>query len=151
MNFQSYTSGGATVTEAQQEAAFEEFIQSTDCLRENRGRILPRNDCGSPWTNTVNISVSQALPIFRQQNVSLQLDVFNFLNLLNENWGEQTFIDPQITLLDYRGLTDPAGSLIAGATTPAEPIYRFTVGQSRYSFSNIDSNYQFQLSLRYSF
>jgi hypothetical protein len=151
MNFQQYTSGSATVTEAQQEAAFEEFIQSTDCLRENRGRILPRNECGSPWTNTVNISVSQALPIFRQQNVSLQLDVFNFLNLLNESWGEQTFIDPQLTLLDYRGLTDANGSLIAGAATPAEPIYRFTVGQSRYSFSNIDSNYQFQLSLRYSF
>lgn len=151
MNFQEYTSGSTTVTPAQQAAAFEEFIQSTECLSENRGHILPRNECGSPWTNLLNVSVSQALPVFRQQNVSVQLDVFNFLNLLNKDWGEQTFLDPQVTLLDYRGLTDPTGSLIEGATTPAEPIFRYTVGQSRYNFSNIDSNYQIQLSLRYSF
>jgi hypothetical protein len=112
---------------------------------------LPRNECASPWTNLLNVSVSQALPVFRQQNVSIQLDVFNFLNLLNSDWGEQTFLDPQVTLLDYRGLTDPAGSLIQGAATPAQPIYRYTIGQSRYNFSNIESNYQLQLSLRYSF
>jgi hypothetical protein len=151
MNFQQYTADGVTVTPAEQAAAFEEFIQSTECLSENRGRILPRNECGSPWTNTLNLSVSQALPIFRQQNVSLQLDIFNFLNLLNKDWGERTFIDPQVTLLDFRGLTNATGSLIVGAPTPTEPIYRFTVGQSRYNFSNVDSNYQLQLSLRYSF
>jgi hypothetical protein len=54
-------------------------------------------------------------------------------------------------VLDYRGLTNATGSLIAGAATPAQPIYRYTVGQSRYNFSNIESNYQLQLSLRYSF
>jgi hypothetical protein len=152
MNFQQYTgSGGTAVTPAQQAAAFEEFIQTTECLRENRGSILPRNACDSPWTNILNVSVNQALPVFRQQNVSVQLDVFNFLNLLNKDWGERSFIDPQVTLLDYRGLTNSSGSLIAGAATPAQPIYRFTVGQSRYNFSNIDSNYQLQLSLRYSF
>lgn len=152
MTFQQYTaSGGTVVTPADQATAFEQFIQSTDCLRENRGRILPRNACDSPWTNILNMSVNQALPVFRQQNVSVQLDVFNVLNLLNKDWGERTFIDPQITLLDYRGLTVPTGSLIAGAGTPTRPIYRYTVGQSRYNFSNIDSNYQLQLSLRYSF
>ena len=151
MNFQQYTSGSATVSPTQQATAFEDFIQSTECLRENRGRILPRNECASPWTNLLNVSVSQALPVFRQQNVSVQLDVFNFLNLLNKEWGEQTFLDPQVTLLDYRGLTDANGSLIEGAATPAEPIFRYTVGQSRYNFSNIESNYQIQLSLRYSF
>jgi hypothetical protein len=155
MNFQQYTTGSApnvdTVTTAEQAAGFEQFIQGIQCLRENRGRILPRNDCASPWTNTLNLSVSQALPIFRQQNVSVQLDVFNFLNLLNDEWGERTFIDPQVTAITFRGLTVPTGSLITGAATPTQPIYRFTVGQSRYNFSNIDSNYQLQLSLRYSF
>jgi hypothetical protein len=155
MNFQQYTTGAApnidTVTVAEQAAGFEQFIQGIECLRQNRGRILPRNECDSPWTNTLNISVNQALPVFRQQNVSVQLDIFNFLNLLNKDWGERTFIDPQVTALAFRGLTNATGSLIAGAATPTQPIYRFTVGQSRYSFNNIDSNYQLQLSLRYSF
>lgn len=151
MNFQTYTAGTTTVTPVQQAAGFEQFIQGIECLKENRGRILPRNACESPWANTLNVSVSQALPVFRQQNVSVQLDVFNFLNLLNKDWGERTFIDPQVTALAYRGLTVPTGSLIAGAATPTQPIYRFTVGQQRYSFNNIDSNYQLQLSLRYSF
>jgi hypothetical protein len=151
MNFQQYTVGTDTVTAAEQAAGFEEFIRSTDCLSENRGRILPRNECASPWTNLLNVSVSQALPIFRQQNVSVQLDIFNLLNLLNRDWGEQTFIDPQVTLLEHRGVTSSTGSLIVGAPTPTEHIFRYTVGQSRYSFNNIESNYQLQLSLRYSF
>lgn len=74
----------------------------------------------------------------------MQLDVFNFLDLLDKDWGQRTFIDPQVTALTFRGLTVPTGSLTTGAALPTQPVYRFTVGQSRYNLSNIDSNYQLQ-------
>src|ERR671913_233066 len=57
--------------------------------RRKRRRNASRNSGRSPWTNTVNLSLRQALPAVRGQSFSVQLDVFNFLNLLNRDWGQQ--------------------------------------------------------------
>jgi hypothetical protein len=148
IQFQDYDDGGTTVTAAEQGTAFNQFIESVDCLRENRGRILPRNSCRAPWSNLVNLSVRQGIPAWRLQNLSIQLDVFNFLNLLNRSWGQQAFLFPQITLLDMVNL--PAGAeLYAG--DPVKPQYNFAVGQEQFNYDNIESNWQLQLSLRYGF
>ena len=136
---------------ATQAQALEDFIKSTPCLQDNRGRIIPRDACRAPWTNLVNLSIRQSLSTFRGQNLSLQLDVFNFLNLVNKNWGHQTFTFSDITLLNYAGLANSKGSLIAGSPTETQPLYQFTPGQQKFNFDNVDSNYQMQLSVRYSF
>jgi outer membrane receptor protein involved in Fe transport len=136
---------------ATQAQAFEDFINGTPCLSENRGSIIPRDACRTPWTNLVNLSLRQSLPTRRGQNVSVELQVYNFLNLVNKNWGRQTFTFSDITLLNYAGLLNPAGSLIAGSPTETRPLYQFTPGQQAFNFDNISSNYQLQLSLRYSF
>lgn len=70
-------------TAAQQATAFQQFINDTPCLGDNRGQIIGRDACRTPWTNVMNLSIRQSLSAFRGQNLSLQLDVFNFLNLLN--------------------------------------------------------------------
>jgi hypothetical protein len=136
---------------ATQAQAFEDFVNGTPCLNQNRGSIIPRDACRTPWTNLVNLSLRQSLPTRRGQNVSVELQVYNFLNLLNKNWGRQTFTFSDITLLNYAGLLNPAGSLIAGSPTETRPLYQFTPGQQAFNFDNISSNYQLQLSLRYSF
>ena len=153
IQFRDITNPDRTVkySAATQAQAFEDFIKGTPCLNENRGRIIPRDACRAPWTNLVNVSLRQSLPTRRGQNVSVELQVFNFLNLLNRNWGHQTFIFSDITLLNYAGLVNPAGSLISGSATQTQPLYQFTPGQQQFSFDNISSNYQMQLSLRYSF
>ena len=66
---------------------FENFIQSNKCLSEQRGQIMKRNSCFLPWQNLLNLSVRQSLPNYRTNRVTAQLDVFNFLNLLNREWG----------------------------------------------------------------
>jgi hypothetical protein len=146
---------GATVTHtaAEEAQAFDDFIQNTPCLRKARGTIMQRNSCRAPWSNVMNVSLRQSLPTFHGQHVSVQLDVFNFLNLLNKNWGEQAFTYSDVTLL-YGGnvLADPTGSLITTDANATQPLYQFTPGaQPKFNFANIESNYQMQLSLRYSF
>lgn len=136
---------------ATQAQAFDDFIKSTSCLQTNRGRIMPRDACRAPWANMMNVSVRQSLSAFRGQHVSVQLDVFNFLNLVNSNWGHQTSTYSDITLLNYAGLANSKGSLISGSANETQPFYQFTPGQQKFNFNNIDSNYQMQLSLRYSF
>ena len=93
---------------AEQRSALERFITSTDCLTRQRGRIMTRNSCRSPWTNTVNLSLRQALPRFGGSRSRVQLDVFNFLNLLNSDWGQQPLPPPgggSVPLLTHVGQT----------------------------------------------
>lgn len=146
---------GTTVkyTAAQEAQAFNDFINSTPCLKDQRGTLMKRNSCRAPWANLMNVSLRQALPTFNGQHLSLQLDVFNFLNLVNKNWGQQAFTYSDVTLL-YGGntLVNKTGSLIKGSANETQPLYQFTPGaQPTFDFANIESNYQMQLSVRYSF
>ena len=125
---------------AMQAAAFEEFIRDTPCLRRQRGRIVGRNSCRGPWVNTSNASVRQSLQTIRGHNISLQLEVFNLLNLLNSSWGLLRL--PNTTVLRHMGQT-------AGPAT--QPTFSFDAAKAGTSTQNLESGYQLQLSLRYSF
>ena len=163
MIFQSQTysnrAGVATVYTAQQQAdAFQRFIETTPCLKNNRGHIVPRNACESPWTHRLNVSGRQSLPTILSQNVSLQVDVFNFLNLLNKHWGAQPSGGSfqLYNLLDYRGRTG-SNPPVTVPPTPAStllnssPIWSFNPNYKKFSSNNLSSNYQIQFQLRYSF
>jgi hypothetical protein len=154
MVFQSQTysnrAGVATVYTAQQQAdAFQRFIETTPCLKNNRGHIVPRNACENPWTHRLNLSARQSLPTVWAQNLSLQVDAFNFLNLLNKHWGAQAFggLQSPYDLLDYRGRTgSPASTLLNSS-----PIWSFNPNYKKFLSNNLSSNYQIQFQLRYSF
>lgn len=154
IQFRDITNSDKSVkyTAAQQATAFQQFINDTPCLGNNRGQIIGRDACRTPWTNIMNLSVRQSLSAFRAQNLSLQLDVFNFLNLLNKSWGQQASSFSDVTLLQYVGLQNSKGSLISGSgAAQTQPIFQFTPDQQKFNYNNIDSNYQLQLSVRYSF
>jgi len=135
---------------ADQQSAFERYITSTDCLNRERGRILTRNSCRSPWINTVNLSVRQALPSILGQTLTVQLDVFNFLNLLNADWGQQPLPPngggsvPLLTQVGQTagGLTGPNGS---------QGIFIFDPATEKYDRRHVGSAYQMQFGVRYGF
>ncbi len=74
----------STASVQQQQDAFDNFINSQPCLNSQRGRIMTRNSCRFPWTQELDLSVRQSLQTLHAQNVILQIDVFNFLNILND-------------------------------------------------------------------
>jgi hypothetical protein len=122
-----------------QAAQFERFIRDTPCLRRQRGRILARNSCRAPWVNTSNLSVRQSLPAIGGHAASLQLELFNVLNLFDRSWGLLQI--PNAWILQYAGRTQGA---------VPQPIFRFDANNTS-SIRNAESGYQFQVSLRYSF
>ena len=130
--------------------ALERFITSTDCLNRQRGRIMTRNSCRSPWRNTVNVSVRQSLPAIRGQSFTVQLDVFNFLNLLNADWGQQPLPPAgggSVPLLTHVGQT--AGGLSGEAGS--QGVFTFDPATQKYDRRHVGSAYQMQLGLRYGF
>jgi len=68
--------------------SLESYIQSEPCLRDNRGRILPRNACRNPWQNIFNARVAKTVHVGANgRNVELIADFFNVLNLIDGDWG----------------------------------------------------------------
>jgi hypothetical protein len=65
----------------------DRFILGESCLREQRGRIMRRNSCRSPWTNNTEARLSKIFPTFGGHSLELSLDVFNLLHLLDHDWG----------------------------------------------------------------
>ena len=126
--------------EVEQAAAFDRFIDNTPCLRRQRGRIVERNSCRGPWINTSNLSIRQSLRRTAQHDLAMQVEVFNLLNLLNPGWG--LFREPNTGILQHAGQTN---------TKPSAPIFHFNADAAGGSTRNLESGYQLQLSMRYSF
>ncbi|HET6617733.1 MAG TPA: hypothetical protein VFH69_07985, partial [Gemmatimonadota bacterium] len=124
-----------------QQAAFERFIEGSECLREQRGRILERNGCREPWSHTTIASVRQAIPLAGQA-VEAELDVFNVLNLLNGDWGLYKVTAPE--LLEHVAQTP-------GPPEESAPVFRYDVAAPEWTTLTTESAFQLQFALRYRF
>lgn len=119
------------------------FIESVECLRENRGQVIERNACRQPWSNRFDVRVAQTLPTFAGQGAQLTLDILNFGNLLNNEWGRSEFVANQADqALRVSSSTAVDGRVLMGGFAPRSNI--FTV-------SDLSSRYQIQAGVRYSF
>ena len=148
-------SGAAFVLNTEDAEAFEDFIASQDCLDDQRGRIMERNSCRSPWQNRMDLSVRQTVP-WASQRIAVQLDIVNFLNLLNKEWGQtslptQSANFPQQQVLTVRGRQP--GALNAATSLTNFEFLSSVRDQGAFLKSQTATGnfYQMQLTLRYSF
>jgi len=139
-------------------ATLNKFIDMQPCLNSQRGHIMKRNSCAGPFQKSMDASLRQTLPEFGGQQFTLQLDVFNFLNLLNKKWGQVEF--PILGAFNNLALLQTAGRQPGPLNTS---LYNFNVPVSIVNNVNnfnspwslnpnsASNNYQLQLSLRYAF
>jgi hypothetical protein len=148
MNFETFTSGGVTFTRQQQQQAWEAFIQQDEYLREHRGQYAQRGAIFLPMVYRADLSIAQNFrrTIFGSDNrLQVRLDIFNFSNLINRDWGVgQRFVT-----------TSP---LIArGADGTGAALYRLRnigpnlISQSFERTAGPGDVWRIQLGVRYSF
>jgi outer membrane receptor protein involved in Fe transport len=116
------------------------FIVSEPCLRDQRGRIMERNSCRNPWQKFVDVRLAKVVPTLTGQSFQVTADVFNFLNLLNKDWGlareTSTFEEANVLTLasyDNRGTAtqaDDRGKYTVPSVLPA--LKRVNVSSSRW-------------------
>ena len=99
MNFAQFThTNGRVFTPAEQAAAFETYIQQDEYLRERRGQYAERGAVFVPLVNRADLSVMQdvfATLSGRRHSGQIRLDILNFGNMLNSDWGVGRASDPQ--------------------------------------------------------
>jgi hypothetical protein len=171
INFADVTSGGITYTANQQRDLFFRFIEQDPYLRSRKGRYAERNGAKMPWRNQVDVKFAQE--IFhniggKKNTLTFTLDVFNFGNLLNKEWG--IFQTPNAAgLLTPRNSTAPTGGTLpvngvattVGAYNAAgtqRPYFSLAtqgnIPVTTSSFRQVNtltSTYYMQFGLRYTF
>jgi hypothetical protein len=148
MNFATFTAGGRTFTAAEQAQAWEAYIQQDKYLRERRGQYVEREGVFLPFVKRLDVSFSQDLfrsLVGRRHGFQFRVDVLNFGNLLNKNWGvAQRFVNAQ-------PLTN------AAADSSGRVSYRLRVVNNELMTTTFEPTatlndvYRVQFSLRYLF
>ncbi|HKR78016.1 MAG TPA: TonB-dependent receptor [Rhodanobacter sp.] len=136
---------------------FQTFLAGDDYLRDHRGQIANRNGDRTAWVNELDMSFSQEVPgIFKGNKGVLRLDVYNVLNLVNSDWGQQrnTGIYPTRILANYAGV-NAQGQYVYSLPTDKygnyQPQQLQTYDGGFYDPSRVVSRWSAMLTLRYNF
>ncbi len=153
------TTTNTTYTPQQQADAFDAFITQDPYLNSRRGQYTERNAGLLPWLGRMDLSLALTVGYGKNENkgtVQFRVDITNFGNMLNSNWGVgQKLLGGQP--LAFAGL---------GGSDGKTPVYRLntqtvtnTDGTSTtYLLQNTTVNnntlsdvYQIQFGARFSF
>ena len=119
------------------------FIERDDYLRSRRGQYAERNGARMPWTHQIDVRLAQDVRFKTGEQANalqLTLDVINFGNLLNNDWGHQYFLTNEaFELMRYRRLEN------------GRPVFSFPNIERAYDISPLVSRWQMQLGVRYIF
>jgi hypothetical protein len=133
---------GTVVQQDSVYAVIDRYIEREPCLRRQRGRLLARNSCRNPWFGTLNARATKLFATSAGQALEVNVDIYNLLNLLNKNWGQDrvTTLEPGVPLLFLSGYDTSLGR---GVYRPLLPGLR--------QLQDLASRSQTEISLRYVF
>lgn len=145
-------------TTAAQQQQFYDFIANNDYLSDHRGEIAGRNGANSAWVNQVDLSFRQEVPGFFPEGAKgeLRLDIFNLMNLLNKDWGQQEYVGFPYgrTLANYQGVGadgKPIYSLPTDGDGNYQPGGTIVYDAGRDIKTNVVSRWSAMITLRYTF
>jgi hypothetical protein len=147
------TAGVRIYTAAQQSELFFRYIEQDPYLNSRKGQYAERNGATMPWRNQVDVKIIQ--DIFtnlggKKNTIQLTLDIFNFGNWLNKNWGAFDQVNATGVLVPTN-----QNNLVPGGTV--RPTFRLQSDRnqpvtSTYRDNNsITSTYYMQFGIRYIF
>jgi hypothetical protein len=139
---------GDTASNTATETRFWQIVNDNG-LNKYAGGVAPRNSAFSPWTNNVDLRLSQEVPsFFKGHKAVFSFDILNFGNLLNKKWGhidEMAFQGQggQIrTFVNFVGIDPASGKYIYSVRNPDDFTTRQVRGESQWAM---------QLTFRYEF
>ena len=153
MQFASQTVNGVVYDQTAQRTLFENYIGQDKYLRAHRGQYAERNGAQIPWINRVDLKFMQDLftKIGKSKNsVQFTIDIFNFGNIINSDWGKLKTINASSILTPTN-----QNALIPGGTVV--PQFRLAsvnneiITKTFRDNVSVTSTYSIQFGLRYLF
>jgi hypothetical protein len=118
----------------------DNFIKQDAYLKGRRGQYAERYAALAPWRAKMDVKFIQNLKLKNNNSLEFSIDVLNFGNLLNSDWG----------LVQQPDAVQPIGVKVDASGTPT---YSFNSGlkETFVYNSSLISRWQMQFGLRYSF
>jgi hypothetical protein len=154
MNFQPFTASGVTFTAAQQAAAWEAYISQDEYLSSHRGEYAQRGAVFLPMVHRMDLSLQQeffASIKGHRHTFQLRLDMLNFGNLLNGDWGVSQ------RMISNQPLTVPSAAQGGAVDANGALQYRFRnfgtelMSKTYEPTATLNDVYKFQIMLGYRF
>jgi hypothetical protein len=154
MTFQPYSVGSRTFTAQEQAELWDAFIEQDHYLSKHRGEYAERGAVFLPFVRRLDLSIAQDLFTNiggRRNSFEARVDVLNFGNLLNSNWGVGQ------RLVSNQPLIVPSTSQGGAADASGRAQYRLRafgtnlIARPLEQTNFIDDVYRVQFSLRYTF
>ena len=153
IKFQPLTVGTRVYTEAEQQAAFDNFINQDKYLSGRRGQYAERNGSLLPYLNRFDVSIIQDVFVKvkdKKNTFQVRLDIINAANLINDKWGvsQRATAPALLNFVSYNTAGEPTYRLstqrnVDGTTTLAKDTYQRN--------SSVFDVWSAQLGVRYIF
>lgn len=151
--------GNVTYSAAQQRIDLNNVIDDDTYLKKRRGKYTERNAAHTPWNHEMDAKLLHEFKFEvnkKEHQLAISFDVFNVLNLINNDWGHITFVsntnNSTINLLSFAN--DANGRKPGTPASGYIPTFNFNKSPSSghyYSVDPISSRWQGQLGVKYSF
>ncbi len=147
------------LTDVVSTAMLFQLVAAEPCLQETRGAIVARNTCRTPWSNRLDLRLSQGLRL-PTGRLSITADVLNVLNLLNRDWGLLRVAPPVVPIFSFDRRVGCPGvqcslqnEVVGRYTGPRtrDPGTDVLVADLPHVISYPDSHWRAQLGLRFDF
>jgi hypothetical protein len=147
-------------TAAQQWADLNAFIEGDKYLKTRRGQYAERNALRTPWNHELDLKLMHEFKLSKTDKskaLQISLDVFNVLNLLNNNWGHITFVtnvnNYTVNILQF--VNDANGNKPGTPASGYTPTFNFIkptgLNGHYYTVDPINSRWQGQFGIKYIF
>jgi hypothetical protein len=105
------------------------------------GGVVPRNGAFNAWQSTIDLHISQEVPIWKSVSLELFGDVMNLANMFNKKYGVVEGVDFPYTRAAVNASLD---------TTQTKYVYQFGTPPSTQTFTDL-SRWQVQVGARLKF
>ena len=138
------------------EDAFFAFMEQDNYLSKNKGSYAEAYAARAPWVNKFDLRVMQDFSIQaggRKHTLQASVDVLNFGNMLNSEWG----VNQNMAVSNYGGILRyegrdvnnvPEFSMVKVSNSEGDSVYPTTTYSN---YTNLSQVWQVQLGLRYIF
>jgi len=141
------------------------FISGDKYLKDRRGKYAERNGLRTAFVNDLDMKLMHEIRLSKTnkfRTLQVSVDIFNVLNLINNDWGHVTFVtnlnNYTVNFLQFvkdANGTAPGQPLAKGATLGYVPTFNFVKPKGAdnhyYTLDPINSRWQGQVGVKLNF
>jgi hypothetical protein len=156
ITFVNQTVNGVVWTLEEQSTAFFDYIAQDKYLKSRMGKYAERNGAINPWANRFDVKFQQDFYVNvkgKRNTLQVSLDVLNFGNLLNKDWGSVQYSNMNniLVMTNNAAVGTTVNGTVVKPTFRLNPFNNTMLSKTFSKTLGYGSTYSMQLGIRYIF